>query len=81
MALILIDGLLRVLLICQIYPRTLYDESGKVHHGSLLSGPSRVALVLHYCLGLAHPTNSSSKNFLFLNRTQFVPSNIGQFDP
>uniref|UniRef100_A0A3Q7H750 Uncharacterized protein n=1 Tax=Solanum lycopersicum TaxID=4081 RepID=A0A3Q7H750_SOLLC len=34
---------------------------GKVHHDSLLSGPSSVVLVLHCCLGLAHPTNSTSK--------------------
>ncbi|WOH01737.1 hypothetical protein DCAR_0521122 [Daucus carota subsp. sativus] len=36
---------------------------GKSYHYSLLLGALSVVMVLHYCLGLAHPTKSKS-NFL-----------------
>ncbi|KAK9182330.1 hypothetical protein WN944_025473 [Citrus x changshan-huyou] len=39
---------------------------GRVRNGSLLSGPSSVALALHYCKSLAHPTNPSI-NFVVLD--------------
>ncbi|KAF7813948.1 pentatricopeptide repeat-containing protein [Senna tora] len=32
---------------------------GRPHYGSLLLVSSSVALALHYCLGLAHPTKPS----------------------
>ncbi|KAG5594087.1 hypothetical protein H5410_035319 [Solanum commersonii] len=40
---------------------SLISDMGKVHHGSLLSGSSIIAIVLHYNLGLVHPTNSIPK--------------------
>ncbi|KAK9179337.1 hypothetical protein WN943_028536 [Citrus x changshan-huyou] len=47
-------------------PWATSENEGRVRNGSLLSGPSSVALALHYCKSLAHPTNPSI-NFACLN--------------
>ncbi|OMO57855.1 hypothetical protein COLO4_35024 [Corchorus olitorius] len=40
------------------FPSLFDSYRGKIHHSSLLLGSSSVAHALHYCTGLAHPTQT-----------------------